>query len=463
VNAEVAATSSAGPIGDLDIDILLDAGPQSNGNLGGWGSNTWGTGIYGAGRSGTGGLELRQWSLDNYGEDLIGCVRNGGIYLWDASANYGGITTRMENLVELAIADAAFNEVFVPQTNLFVLVSQPTRFVIAFGSEVYDPTLVSVSDPRTFDPLVIRWASQETFLDWEITPTNSAGEIRLPKGNTIVGAAQTRSEILVFTDTDVYSMRYVGGNEVFRIEPLGTNVSSISQHASVDVNGIVYWLGLDDFYMYDGVIKPLESTLDESVFDQDGEFRLLPAQKEKVFAGVNKEFHEVWWLFQSQDGLEIDRYVVYNYLENLWYDGYLDRTVWLDRSVYDNPFALDERGILFSHENGKDDNGNSLRAFIRSGYFDMGEGDDFAFADEILPDIKLPAGKNIEISVLTKKNPHPRANIVTKGPFSFDDTNNTIKFRARGRQMAVLYDSNVVGGDFELGKMRLSVQPDGER
>lgn len=437
--------------GALDIDYLLENGAQSNGDLTGWSGGTWNTaGQGGLGwnspRIGQGGLNLRQWSLDTYGEDLIACVRQGQLFHWDASVGTG------QRLQEISTLPSASN---VPQENLFMLISQPSRHIIAFGSEEFSS--------GTFDPLIIRWASQESIVDWNITTTNTGGEFRLPKGNTIIGAVQTRGEILVFTDTEVYSMRFVGGNDVFRFEPLGTNISSISQQASVDVNGISFWMGLDDFYVYDGIIRPIDNSLDESIFDQDGAFKLNDAQKEKVFAGVNKEFHEVWWFFPSDASDEIDRYVIYNYLENLWYDGALERTVWLDRSIFTNPFALDASGTLFAHENGKDDDGSAMNAFIRSGYFDLDEGQKFMFVDEILPDVKLPSSKALQISLLTKKDPHPNATITTKGPFSFDDTKSTLHIRARGRQMSILYDSNATGGDFEIGKVRLAIQPDGER
>lgn len=443
------APSTGGGI--LDIDLLLENGAQSNGDLIGWGGGTWNTpGQGGLGwnnpRVGSGGLNLRQWSLDTFGEDLLACVREGQMFHWDATV---GVAQRLQEISTLPSATS------VPQENLFMLVSQPSRHIIAFGSEEFSS--------GTFDPLIIRWASQESIVDWDITNTNSAGEFRLPKGNTIIGAVQTRAEILVFTDTDVYSMRFVGGNEIFRFEPLGTNTSAISQHAAIDVNGLIFWMGLDDFYMYDGVIRPIRNTLDESIFDQDGEFKLNDGQKEKVFAGVNKEFHEIWWLFPQNGTEEIDRYVIYNYLEDLWYDGELNRTVWLDRSIFENPFAFDETGTLFAHENGKDDDGSALFAFIRSGYFDIGDGESLMFVDEILPDIKLPATKSVQISLLTKKHPHPRASIITKGPFTFDDSISTLKVRARGRQMSILYETNATGGDFELGKIRLAIQADGER
>lgn len=446
-----ASGSTANGGGALDIDFLLESGSQSNGDLTGWSGGTWNTeGASGQGwnrpRSGVGGLNLRQVSLDTFGEDLLACVRNGKMYKWDAT---NGPTVRLQELSTLVGATQ------VPQENLFVLVSQPTRHVIAFGSEVLATGV--------FDPLIIRWADQESTVDWDVTDTNSAGEYRLPKGNTIIGAVQTRGEIVVFTDTDSYSMRYVGGIDVFQFEPLGTNVSSISQHGGVDVNGVIFWMGLDDFYMYDGVIQPIPSTINKFIFDQDGEGRINTDQKEKIFAGVNKDFHEVWWLYPSFDSVEIDRYVVYNYQEGLWYYGTLDRTVWMDKSIFDKPIALDEAGKLYSHEVGKDADGAPLPAFILSSYFDMEDGGNIMFVDRIIPDIRLPDNRSVKISVLTKKYPHPTAKIITKGPFSFDDGQDELRIRARGRQMALKYEVDATGSDFEIGKVRLGMQLDGGR
>jgi hypothetical protein len=433
---ESEATGSSGPTGNLSV--------------------TYGASGWNRPRAGVGGLNLRQWSLDNWGEDALACLRDGEMYFWDAT---NGVTTRMDDLTDLAEAATAGSGKFVPVDNKFMLVAQPSRFVVAFGSDIFDPAGLTWVQ----DPLIIRWAEQETYLNWEITDTNTAGEYRLPKGNQIIGAVQTRGEIVVFTDTDVYSMTFVGGTDIFQFEHLGSNVSSISQHSAVDVNGLVMWMGLDDFYIYDGTIRPIESTLDEAIFDQDGAYKLNNSQKEKVYAGVNKEFHEVWWFYPDNGNTENSRYVVYNYLEKTWYDGTLDRTAWIDRSIFDYAYSLDASGILYSHENGKDDDGAPLTAFLTTSYFDIEDGQNIMYIDRVLPDIKLPDNRSIDISILTKMYPHPTASITTKGPYSFDNTQNKISLRARGRQAAIKYEVNATGGDFEVGKVRLGVQPDGGR
>ncbi len=449
VNADVAASgSTSGGGGDIDIGFLLEDGYQSNGDLTGWGGGTWGTpGQAGQGynrpRAGVGGANLRLWSFDIWGEDMVANVRGGKIYHWDRT---NGETVRLQEITN------------APDQNSFILVSQPSRHLIAFGSEI-----AAGPSAGTFDPLIIRWASQETLDQWTITTENSAGEYRLPKGNYIVGAVQTAHEIIVFTNSDVYSMRYVGGNDIFNFTPLGTNISAVSPNSFIDVNGVIYWMGVDAFYMYDGVVRQLPSTLGKYLFDQDGEGRLNFDQKEKVYVGINKEFNEVIWFYPALTSPENDKYVKYNFAENLWDVGTMERTVWFDRSVFPKPYALDTTGVLYIQETGKNADGGVLSAFVRTAFFDIEDGEMQMFIDRIIPDIRLPVNGGINITVVTKKYPHPTASRTTKGPFLFTDTQNKLSLRARGRQASIQFGVNSTGSDFEIGKIRIGVQPDGER
>jgi len=443
-SAATGSTSLAG--GSLEIDYLLEVGSESNGAITGWGGGTWDTpGEAGGGwdrpRAGaTGSLNLRQWSLDSWGEDLVANVREGKIYHWDAT---NGVTARLQEITE------------APDQNLFILVSQPSRHLISFGT--------NLAIGGTFDPLVIRWASQESLTDWTITTDNTAGEYRLSKGNYIVGAVQTRGEILVFTDTDVYSMRYVGSPDVFQFEPLGTNISVVSQHAFVDINGIVYWQGLDKFYMYNGTVNILPTTLDKFIFDQDGEGRINFSQKEKTFAGIIKEFNEIIFMYPKEGSDEVDSYIKYNYIENTVDYGSIDRTTWLDRSTFSYPYAISSGGRLYAHELGKDADGAPLEAHIRSAYFDIGDGQDILFIDRILPDVRVPSNRSLEITCYFKKYPHPQADVITKGPYYFSDSDDKINLRGRGRAMSIKYSVSSTGSDFEIGRIRIGIQPDGSR
>ena len=472
VTLATGTTALAG--GDLFIDYLLECGQQNNAEFTGYGGSTYNTpGASGQGynRPRSGGefaIAMRQWSLDNWGEDALACVRGGQIYHWDASLT-NPVTKRsqtLENRLEDPSSDFYDPDPItrqekiaeIPQQNLFCLVAQE-RIVIAFGTNT----------PLTgdFDPLVIRWSDIQSLTDWRVLETNSARFYRLPKGNRIVAAHQTRNEIIVFTDTEAYSMNFVGGNEVFRFEPLGTNTSAAGLHSVIDVNGIVMWMGVDDFYVYDGTIRTIPNTLDDYIFDQDGEGRLNLNQKEKIFAAVNKEFHEVWW-FYPREGVDnalvdINDYVVYNYAEKIWYYGEMPRSVWVDKGTFSTPFALGNERTLFSQENGKNDNGKPMTAFIKSSYFDIGDGTDFVFVDRILPDLKLPGTSTCKITVFTKRYPHPNARIIVKGPYIFSDADNKISMRARGRAMAIQYEVDGEGADFEIGKVRVGIQPDGRR
>jgi len=447
IDSRITASGTTALAGDtLTIDYLLEVGSENNGGMTGWGGGTWGSagsggGGWGMPRESSDGLKLRQWSLDNWGEDLLACVRDGKIYKWDATT---GPSAR------LTVLSGA------PVQNSFILVAQPSRHLIAFGSEVFSTSI--------FDPMIIRWASQESLTDWDSSdPLNTAGEYRLPQGNYIVGALQTRGEILVFTDTDVYSMRYIGGDDIFQFQPLGTNISTVSQHSMVDLNGVAFWKGVDNFYMYDGLVRVLASTVAKYIFDEDGDGRINFFQKEKTYCGINKEFNEIWWFYPKYDETECSNYIKYNYAEQVWDYGVLERTAWIDKGTFEKPYGINADGVLYVHEVGKDNDSQPMDAYITTAYFDIDDGEQIMFVDRIVPDIRLPANRNIEISILTKKYPHPNATIITKGPYFFDDSDTKISTRARGRQMALHFESNATGGDFEIGKIRLGFQTDGER
>lgn len=435
-----ASGSTANGGGTLNIQFRLSVGSVDNSNLTGWGGGYWGANTWGSPRTTVGGLGLRQWSLDLWGEDLLACPRNGAIYQWDAT---NGATSP---LVKIATA---------PATNLFLLVAQPARIVIAFGSETFATGV--------FDPLIIRWAAEETTNVWTIDDTSNAGEYRLSSGNQIIGAIHTRDEILVFTDTETYSMRFIGGIDVFEFRALGSNTSVQSQHSGAEINGVIYWLGHDNFYVYDGVIRILPCTLSKFFFKQNGEGRPNTEQKEKIYCGINNQFNELWWFYPRYDETECGHYIKYNFVEQVWDFGTLERTVWIDRGVFERPYAVDADGFLFVHEQGNDDDSVPMESFITTAYFDINDGTEMMFMDRIVPDLKLPDNKSIAISVFVKKYPHAQADVVTKGPFIFSDTDHKISLRARGRQMALEFRSNVNGGDFEIGKIRVGFQTDGER
>lgn len=438
------STSLAG--GALDINYLLEVGDVDNGNITGYGGGTWDTegaasGGYDMPRAGSGGNFLRQWSLDNWGEDGIACLRNGRIYQWDAT---NGLNERYQVITN------------APTENLMTLVAQPSRHLVAFGTQQFVGGV--------FDPLNIRWASQETLTTWDIDPANTAGEYRLPLGNYIVTAIQTKNEILILTDSTAYTMSSTFttiDNDIFKFEFIADNTSAISPHCGVDINGIIYWMGIDGFYMYDGVVRRLISSLDEYIFDQDGEGKINFAQKEKVYCSTDKEFNEIIWFYPSNDSTEIDRYVIYNYIENLWYDGTMERTVWLDRSIFDKPYAISPEGKLYAHEQGKDDDGNPLIAYLVSGDLDIEDGQELVFVDKFIPDFKLFPNRNASLQLTLKKYPNSTGQV--KGPYTFNNETEKINLRARARQISIRYEVSAIGADVEVGAPRFSFQPDGGR
>jgi hypothetical protein len=258
-------------------------------------------------------------------------------------------------------------------------------------------------------------------------------------------------------------MRFVGGTDVFQFTPLGTNISCVSQHSGVDVNGIIYWMGLDNFYMYDGAVHAIPGTLDRYIFHQDGEGRVNFQQKEKIYCAINKEFNELWWFYPRFDEKECNHYIKYNYVENVWDFGSMDRTVWVDKGIFERPLSVDSNGILFLQEVGFDDDSRPINAFITTAYFDIEDGESLMFVDRVIPDVTFETNNSIQITIYTKKYPHPQADTIVKGPYTFNDGDRQINFRARGRQMAIEFRSVTTNGDFSLGKIRLSAEPDGER
>lgn len=438
-----AVSSEAGVGGPVKVDYLLESGLQSNGAAFGWGAGTWDTpGIsasagWGEIRSVGIDIDLRQWSLDNYGEDLLANPRGGKIYRWAASA---GATQRATVLATAA-----------PSIVNVMSISQEARHVLAFGTH-------NVSG--LFDPLLVRWSDSESFDEWVASAGNQAGDFRLESGSFIIGIQETRGEILIFTDESVYSMTRIGGDFVFSFRDKGTHNGLQSQHSAVDINGVVYWMGYNTFHMYDGVIRTLPSSLQKFIFEPDSEGSINVNQREKVFAAPNKEFNEIWWFYPSKNSIENDRYIIFNYEEETWYHGTLDRTVWQDVDIFARPYAFDASGVLFIHEQGKDDDTAGLKATLGTSFFDLDDGGELMWVDRIIPDNSII--KEMRYNLEYKKYPQSDE-VFTKGPFLI--TPDTVKFhpRLRGRVGSITYSTSIQGGDFRLGADRISLRPDGKR
>lgn len=437
-NSPYTFTASTNASSSSDIKIYLNAGFRDNQALFGWGAGVYGRAGWNEPVSADQALgvegQLRTWTLSPWGEDIVACPENGNIYYWDRDST---------SISEAYVVSNA------PTQSLFADVSEPVRHIVAYGT---------TSETSIFDPLLIRWSDQEITTDWTASAANAAGSFRLQRGSKIVGKRQTKREALVWTDESAYSERYL--EEFFFVyEIAGDNCGLISRHAHEEVNGVIYWMGNNAFFRYNGYVEQLTTTLDDSLFDRDKPESINFDQKEKIFAGVNSEFNEIWWFYPSRDSLECDRYVIYNYAENIWYDGNLNRTVWADSDVFEVPFAMDEEGNLYEHEFGYNADNSVMSSFIRSGDFDIEDGDKLLLVNKFIPDFIQE--RNLDLTFNFRK--YPKATQVTKGPFTIQPNKNQLAFRGKGRQMNVEIRSSIYDGNYELGTMRLEIRESGER
>ena len=394
--------------------------------------------------------ELRVWTHDNFGEDLLINARNGGVYYWDKS---DGLTTRA---VEISTESGASN---TPTVAKQILVSDQDRHVIAFGANTLGTTIQ--------DPLLIRFSSQESLLDWTPTATNTAGDLRLGGGSTFMQAVETKQGILVFTDKTLHAMKFIGPPFTFGLQELSKNITMMSSRSATAVDDLVFWMGIDNFYIYAGQTQPLPCTVKEKVF-LDFNFE----QRDKVHAGVNTEFSEITWFYPTASSSEIDAYVSYNYTEKVWYYGTLSRTAWQDRGIRTLPQATGE-GFLYNHETGFDDDGSAMTSFIESAPIDIGDGDKFSFIKRVIPDITFNGSTSL----------NPTANFTIKAkdfPGSTYDQTSTqattrsstspveqftskLDYRIRGRSFALRIDSSALGTKYKLGTPRIDIREDGRR
>jgi hypothetical protein len=316
-------------------------------------------------------LEARQWSLDNFGEDLIATQLNGGTYRWDTSS---GTSTRAA-----IVANA-------PTTSRLSLVSTPDRHLVLLGTEN------TIGTPSSQDDLLIRFSDQENITTYQPTAENTAGSLRIADGSRIVAAERSRGQILLWTDTSLHSMQFIGPPFTFGLRQLGGNCGIIGSHAGVDINGVSYWMSQDSFYLFDGTVKKLTCSVEQFVFNN-----LNQTASENAFAGHNGEFNEIIWFYARTGSDQINAVVVYNYLEGTWWTGTLARTSWIDRELYDNPIATEylanttanNETILgltagatqiYLHEQGNDADGEAIDAYLKSGAVQIGQGDDFSFS-----------------------------------------------------------------------------------
>lgn len=499
--------------------------PNIGWGAGGWGLGGWGTSVLNAD-------SLRTWSASNFGEDLVFGPRGGGLYYWDAT---NGLATRGVNVntlggtVTLTIASpcvitlsnilaegtaiklattgalptgltagttyylinvdgatanlattltgTAINTsgsqsgvhsiselVDVPTLQNYIIISDTSRFVLLFGTTDYGSVVL--------DPMLVRWSNQESVVNWVPSIVNQAGSLRLSHGSEIITALQTRQEIIVWTDSSLYSLQYLGPPLIWGSQLLGDNLSIVSQNAASIASGVVYWMGVDKFYKYDGRVQTLNCDLRRHIFGN-----INTNQYQQVFAGTNEGFNEVWWFYCSESSEVIDQYVVYNYVESIWYYGTLARTAWIDSGLRDYPQAATYSNNLVNHEFGVDDNVSGvpvpIEAYIESAEFDIEDGEHFGFVWRMLPDLTFQGstagtpqvtmtlyGMNGSGSGLNQEAAKAVARTST---VTIEQFTNIIYTRVRGRQMIMKVGSSGLGTTWQLGAPRIDIRSDGKR
>ena len=516
----------------------------------GWGAGPWGRGTWGSSYSSGIGQQLRLWSNDNFGADLVIAPRGGPVFYWQDS---GTVSTRAQYLSTLAntttaVTDAStfssgvssitvtstnapyiypymvitgtgiptgtkvastyitgsttvpitntttanssgnynfsYAGAFVPSATYQVITSEVQEFVICFGANPYTPN----NSGTTFNPMLVRWSDQANQFQWIPQITNQSGEYTLSNGSFIMGARATRQEILVWTDSAIYSMQYIGAPYVWGFQLLMDNISVMGPNCMITVNNITYWMGRDRFYMYDGTVKTLPCSLKQYIFED-----INQDQAYQVFAGANEGFNEVWWFYCSIDGnggtrsspnTAVDKYVIYNYLDQVWYYGTMARTAWLQTGTQPYPIAADYNNRLLNHENGNDDLSTAatlpIDAYIQSSDFDIGDGQSFGFVWRMLPDVNFNNSTGDQPAITMQLQPRQNSgsayntsvdnpqvqspqNFTNIPAYTVNQFTGQVYTRVRGRQMAIRIESTGTGVAWQLGAPRIDIRPDGRR
>lgn len=437
ITASGNATSTGSSVGGtVSFQYLLNPGQSDSVFDYGYGVGTWNTARNGGGWNVpalTTGIEVdaRTWSFDIFGEDLVASVIGQPLIQWDASAGVGNRA--------FLINDTYTSDSQTPDTTRGVIVSNPDRHLIALGAD---------------DPLTVKFADQETTNTWTTAATNTAGSQRLSGGSRIIGAKRTRGQILIWTDVSLHSMTFRGPPYTFGFRELATGCGLGGPLAAVEVGGIVYWMGINQFFAFDGSVRPLIGPVNNFVFED-----LNSVQVEKVAAGLDKEHSEVFWFYPSGSSNENDKYVKYNYRENVWDVGTMDRTAWTDASTFPNNTGAATNGYLYSHEIGEDADGLAMESFIESADMDIADGNEIMFVTRALPDIETSG----TVDVTFKSRKDAMSSFTSKGPFPVSSSTKRINPRVRGRQMSIKVESDSVGTGWRLGHTRVDMQPDGER
>ncbi len=426
----------------------------------GWGAGTWNASTWDTTRQGLTGaegvlLQSGKWALDNWGEDVLALKFDGGLYYWDTSA---GLSSN------LAATTSVSNG---PTKSRYMLISGDDRHVICLGTET------TVGTDSTQDNMFIRWSHQETTNTWTPTATNTAGSKRLTDGNMIQTAVRSRGAVLIWTDTSLYQMQFIGPPFTFGFKQLGSKCGSIGLHSAIDISGTSFWMGTDSFFMFDGAVRKIPCSVQDHVFDDINQNSL-----QDIYCAANTDFNEVMWFYPSEDSLQIDKQVIFNYAEQLWYVGSLARSSWADRDVYSNPYATEYsasdttstittiygtkagRTFVYAHETGVNAEGSAMTAHVESGDMDIADGDQFMSMSRFIPDFKNQSG-NVDVTIKTR--PYPSGTQTSHGSYTVSTSTKKQDTRIRGRQLAVRVESDAVDDNWRYGTIRLELRPDGTR
>ena len=448
VSATTTATNTVSQGGTADMEFILTT--QNTVPIQGTG---YGAGVYNAGVSTTGQRAWNQpaaegavtflnaqWTLDNWGEDMLACRRGGKIFYFDADAS---ITPARAVVVSTA-----------PSTTNYIQVSPNDRHVIALGTNEFGTA--------EYNPMLVRWSDQEDYTNWTPSISSTSGEVVLTGGTKIMGSIRSRNAIHIWTDNSMFVQSFVGPPFIFSFQQVGTNCGLISPHAAVDVDGISYWMGDNNFYAFDGRVRNLDCTVRRYLFDS---FNMV--NKDKVYAGVNSEFNEIIWLYPSADSQEPDSYIIYNYKENHWVFGTSFYSTYADRVVFDNTIATGKVSATadrYVWNNEPDDtytgDGKILPSTLESAEFDIDDGNDILFVDRIIPDYTITNNGNIQLTLQFQE--YPNAPVITKGPYTVQQSTKKVDLRGRGRQAKIIVSASS-DGSWRWGSVRANIQPDGMR
>jgi len=450
-NSSDTGNGGSSTVGTYQINVGLDVYVPGTG----WGLNGWGEGTFGSATALSVTNQLRLWTHDHFGENLIMNVRGGGIYQWTEN---NGVETRAVDMSGISGAN------LVPTVGLQVITSEKDRHLIVLGADPLNDA--GTARTGTVDPMLIAFSDQENNLEFEPTITNTAGSLRLSSGSSIIGAVKSRQEILVWTDTALYSMQFVGPPFTFAVNLVNEGTGLVGPKAAVTAPSAIYWMGYNNFYSYNGSVQTIPCNVHNYVF---GDINLVQSFKINAFTIADK--NEVGWFYCSSSSDEIDRYVIYNYMENLWTYGQLSRTAWLDAGIENFPRAVNG-GYLYEQETGFDDDGSPMtNVFIESSDFDIGEGDQFTLIRRIIPDFKFIENQNDgSVNIVVKTRNFPGDSLTTNSTNAISETTQQAYVRGRARQMVLRFESNDdatnngnLGIGWRLGATRIDIKADGRR